>query len=81
MAKPRQSVRRLVSGGNEPDAPAPPDRAGGGAGGGLPENPEARDRDDFGPGGSGGPGAREGRAGSQMRSPGGRTRGGARTGG
>jgi hypothetical protein len=82
MAKGRQAVRRLVNGGAAADAPERGSQADEGAGGGgLPENPEARGPEDFGPGGSGGPSARGGRTGSQMRSPGGRTRGGAPSGG
>jgi hypothetical protein len=75
MAKARERVRDLVRDGK----PAPPpkgQRGGGkGAGGGLPENPEARAAEDFAPGGSAGPSAKSGRAGNQMRSPGGRAPG------
>jgi hypothetical protein len=85
MATGRDDVRKLVKGDKTPPVGEPTSagqrRGGTGSGGGLPENPEARTSEDFGPGGSGGAEAEGGRTGSQMRSPGGRTRGGARTGG
>jgi hypothetical protein len=77
MAENRERVRDMVSGGKEVDTKTPthkadpgsPHRAAGttGTGGGLPDNPEARRAQDFGPGGSAGAGASE----SAMRSPGG----------
>ena len=64
MAENREPVREMVHGGKEPDPKTPthkadpgtPGRAPGtaGAGGGLPDNPEARRAEDFGPGGSAG---------------------------
>jgi hypothetical protein len=82
MAKGREAARRLVGRAHAPARPGPaPGGAAHGAGGGRPENPEARASQDFGSGGSAGPAARAGRSGAQMRSPGGRTSGGARTGG
>lgn len=62
MAENRDAVREMVHGDNPPDPKTPthkadPGAAGraagtAGAGGGLPDNPEARRAEDFGPGGS-----------------------------
>jgi len=77
MAENREPVREMVHGNNPPDPKTPthktdpgmPGRAAGtaGAGGGLPDNPEARRAEDFGPGGSAGAGASK----EAMRSRGG----------
>jgi hypothetical protein len=77
MSENRERVREMVSGGKAVDPKTPthkadpgsPGRAAGttGAGGGLPDNPEARRAEDFGPGGSAGAGASE----KAMRSRGG----------
>lgn len=79
MAENRERLREMVSGGKPVDPKTPthkadpgsPGRAAGtaGSGGGLPDNPEARRAEDFGPGGSAGADASE----SAMRSRGARS--------